>query len=174
MRIGLPPRCNKDGYANQIGHWPSSPNRLDLIEHRVKKDRHDLSWIKPTALRFRHDLKCDILPTTYGCDMTELRRLDRLMAQRVEVAIVFREMLGAADAAEYMAANGIAQHVADRVLAGMITTRTTEGVVVGYCHHDPEATVPCDPHWTVAPEPLERAVARRLVHPAESASMVRA
>lgn len=96
------------------------------------------------------------------------------MAQRVEVAIVFREMLGAADAAEYMAANGIAQHVADRVLAGMITTRTTEGVVVGYCHHDPEATVPCDPHWTVAPEPLERAVARRLVHPAESASMVRA
>lgn len=68
--------------------------------------------------------------------MTELRRLDRLTAGRVEVAIVFKEMLGDDDAAAYMAQNGIPQHVADRVLAGMTTTRTSDGAIVGYCQHD--------------------------------------
>lgn len=89
-------------------------------------------------MRIQHDLKRDRQLTTNGRDMTKLRRLNRLMAQRVEVAIVFKEMLGAADSTAYMAENGIPQHVAERVLAGMTTTRTTDGAMVGYCQHDPD------------------------------------
>ena len=55
--------------------------------------------------------------------MTELRRVDRLMAQRVEVAIVFRNMLGVEDAASYMADNDVPRQVAERVLATPLSTR---------------------------------------------------
>lgn len=55
--------------------------------------------------------------------MTELRRVDRLMAQRVEVAIVFRNMLGVEDAATYMAGNKVPRPVAERVLATPLSTR---------------------------------------------------
>lgn len=55
--------------------------------------------------------------------MTELRRVDRLMAQRVEVAIVFRNMLGVEDAAMYMTANEVPGRVAERVLASPLSTR---------------------------------------------------
>ena len=55
--------------------------------------------------------------------MTELRRVDRLMAQRVEVAIVFRNMLGVEDAASYMMANDVPRQVAERVLASPLSTR---------------------------------------------------
>lgn len=53
--------------------------------------------------------------------MDELRRLDDLTAQKVEVAIIFKEMMGAEDAANYMAENDIPAHVVDRVLASSRT-----------------------------------------------------
>ena len=62
--------------------------------------------------------------------MSESRRVDRLMAGRVDVAIVFRKMLGAEDAAAYMEANGIPRHVAERVLSGNAKTGTRDGVPV--------------------------------------------
>lgn len=83
------------------------------------------------------------------------------MAQRVEVAIVFKEMLGAADAAAYMAENGIPHHVAERVLAGMTATRTTDGAMVEYCQHDPEITVSAGTPSGATPERQERAEAPR-------------
>ena len=52
------------------------------------------------------------------------------MAGRVDVAIVFRKMLGAEDAAAYMEANGIPLHVAERVLSGNAKTGTRDGVPV--------------------------------------------
>jgi len=62
--------------------------------------------------------------------MVESRRVDRLTAGRVDVAIVFRDMLGAEDAAAYMAANAIPRHVAERVLSGEARTGTRDGVPV--------------------------------------------
>ena len=60
--------------------------------------------------------------------MIESRRVDKLTAGRVDVAIVFREMLGADDAAAYMEANGIPAHVAERVLRGKAKIGTRDGV----------------------------------------------
>jgi hypothetical protein len=88
--------------------------------------------------------------------MTALRRLDRLAAGRVEVAIVFKEILGTEDAAAYMAQNGIPQHVADRVLACMTTTRSSAGAIVGYCQHDPEVPTPIAFSLRPAPEGQNR------------------
>lgn len=48
--------------------------------------------------------------------MQKRQRRDELTAQRVEVAIVFLKMLGAEDAARYMAENGIPAAVAARIL----------------------------------------------------------
>ena len=39
--------------------------------------------------------------------MTELRRLDRVTARRVEVAIIFKAMLGVKDATVYLAGIGV-------------------------------------------------------------------
>lgn len=44
-------------------------------------------------------------------------RGDKLTAQRVEVGMIFLEMLGAEDAAEYMLANAVPADVVARVLA---------------------------------------------------------
>lgn len=54
------------------------------------------------------------------------------MAQRVDVAIVFRDMLGAEDAASYMTENKVPAQVAQRVLAGMAVTRINDGALVEY------------------------------------------
>lgn len=88
--------------------------------------------------------------------MTELRRLDRLTAQRVEVAIVFKEMLGVEDAIAYMDANGIPQHIAERVLAGVTTTRTSDATIVGHCQHDPDTAKPAVAELRSAPGGKER------------------
>lgn len=69
-----------------------------------------------------------------------MRRTDHLMAQRVDVAIVFRDMLGPEDAAAYMAQNGIPDSVAQRVLAGMAVTRINDGPMVEYL-----PTAPAEP-----------------------------
>lgn len=45
------------------------------------------------------------------------------MAQRVDVAIVFRDMLGDKDALSYMAGCGLPAGVVTRVLAGQAVTR---------------------------------------------------
>jgi hypothetical protein len=60
------------------------------------------------------------------------RRIDHLMAQRVDVAIVFRDMLGPEDAACYMVENQVPAQVAQRVLAGMAVTRIDDGALVEY------------------------------------------
>lgn len=52
-----------------------------------------------------------------------MRRIDHLMAQRVDVAIVFRDMLGAEDALSYMAGCSVPAGVVARVLAGLAVTR---------------------------------------------------
>ena len=49
--------------------------------------------------------------------MDNCRRKDSLTAAKVEVGLVFNEMLSAEDAAVYLASNEIADHVAQRVLA---------------------------------------------------------
>ena len=90
------------------------------------------------------------------------------MAQRVEVAIVFKEILGAEEAVLYMAKNGISQHVADLVLEGMTTMRASDGAIVGYCQHDldlPPRTAAKSEH---APASQERAVAPPIAHAATS------
>lgn len=78
-----------------------------------------------------------------------MRRTDHLMAQRVDVAIVFRDMLGPEDAAAYMARNGIPDSVARRVLAGMAVTRINDGPMVEYLPTGPagpgHAADPVDP-----------------------------
>jgi hypothetical protein len=50
-------------------------------------------------------------------DQTQCRRRDRLTAQRVDVGLVFLEMLGAVDAAIYFARSEVSPDVARRVLA---------------------------------------------------------
>lgn len=64
--------------------------------------------------------------------MTPLRRTDHLMAQRVDVAIVFRDMLGLEDAAAYMARYDMPAHVVQRVLNGLAVTRLDGGELVEY------------------------------------------
>ncbi|KQQ40090.1 hypothetical protein ASF61_04635 [Duganella sp. Leaf126] len=46
-----------------------------------------------------------------------------MMAQQVDVAIVFRDMLGPEDATAYMARCGLPESVVQRVLLGMAVTR---------------------------------------------------
>ena len=43
-------------------------------------------------------------------------RKEHLIAQKVEVALVFQQMLGTADAHAYLAGNGVAEEVIERVL----------------------------------------------------------
>lgn len=64
--------------------------------------------------------------------MKPLRRTDHLMAQRVDVAIVFRDMLGLEDAAAYMARYDMPAHVVQRVLSGLAVTRIDGGEMVEY------------------------------------------
>ena len=64
--------------------------------------------------------------------MKPLRRTDHLMAQRVDVAIVFRDMLGLEDAAAYMARYDFPEHVVQRVLSGLAVTRIDGGELVEY------------------------------------------
>jgi hypothetical protein len=85
--------------------------------------------------------------------MTEVRRQDQLTARRVEVAIVFKEMLSVEDAAIYMAENGIPAHVAIRVLAGIIKTRVSDAAFEDYCKHDPEVA-----HTALQPRSPTRAI----------------
>ena len=44
------------------------------------------------------------------------QRKDHLTAQKVEVALVFQQMLSTAEAQVYLARNGVAEAVVDRVL----------------------------------------------------------
>jgi hypothetical protein len=90
--------------------------------------------------------------------MTELKRLDSVTAGRVEVAIIFKEMLGVEDAAVYLAGNGVPQRVAERVLADPRTRRISDDAIVGYCQRDPEITWPTAPEKRAAPTRQERAV----------------
>jgi hypothetical protein len=90
--------------------------------------------------------------------MTELRRLDRVTAGRVEVAIIFKEMLGLEDAAVYLAVNGVPPCVAERVLAATRTKRISDDAIVGCCQCDPEITSPTAPEQRAAPMRQERLV----------------
>ncbi|MFS2003901.1 hypothetical protein ACEN9F_09775 [Duganella sp. CT11-25] len=49
-------------------------------------------------------------------DHTWCRRRDRLTAQRIDVSLVFLEMLGAADASEYLARCEVPAGISSRVL----------------------------------------------------------
>jgi hypothetical protein len=53
----------------------------------------------------------------YRTNLQHAPRSDKLTAQRVEVGMIFLDMLGAADAAEYMLANAVPPAVVARVLA---------------------------------------------------------
>lgn len=64
--------------------------------------------------------------------MTKMRRIDHLMAQRVDVAIVFRDMLGGEDASRYLLEHAVPQHIIDRVLMGLAVTRIDGGEMVEY------------------------------------------
>ncbi len=77
--------------------------------------------------------------------MTELRRLDRITAGRVEVAIIFKEMLGTDDAAVYLAEKGVPQGVAERVLAGKAKRRIGDDAIVANCQRDPDMDRPTAP-----------------------------
>ena len=65
------------------------------------------------------------------------RRIDHLMAQRVDVAIVFRDMLGAAEAERYLTENAVPRHIIERVLAGLAVARVDGGTLVHYRDMDP-------------------------------------
>jgi hypothetical protein len=71
--------------------------------------------------------------------MTTARRIDHLMAQRVEVAIVFRDMLGAAEAASYLTENAVPRHIIDRVISGLAVSRIDGGAMVEYLSMDAAA-----------------------------------
>jgi len=53
----------------------------------------------------------------YRTNLPHAPRRNKLTAQRVEVGIIFLEMLGAADATDYMLANAVPPAVIARVLA---------------------------------------------------------
>jgi hypothetical protein len=58
-------------------------------------------------------------------------RKDKLTSQRVEVALVFQEMLGTAAALEYLALNNVAVSIAMRVLSECETRRRVESSFIG-------------------------------------------
>jgi hypothetical protein len=91
--------------------------------------------------------------------MTELRRLDRMTAGRVEVAIIFKEMLGGDDAAVYLAGNGVPQCVTERVLAGKARRRIGDDAIVCNCQRDPDIARPTAPDKRAAKVRQKRAVA---------------
>ena len=62
----------------------------------------------------------------YPSNLTHAPRRNRLTAQRVEVGMIFLDMLGAADAADYMLANDVPSEVVARVLAYPQRRRGTE------------------------------------------------
>jgi hypothetical protein len=95
--------------------------------------------------------------------MTELRRLDRVTAGRVEVAIIFKEMLGRDDAAVYLSGNGVPQCVVDRVLAGKARRRISDDAIVGSCQRDPDIALHTAPDKRAAPARRKRAVALQLM-----------
>jgi len=51
-------------------------------------------------------------------DFAGCRRRDRLTAQRIDVGLVFLEMLSAVDAVAYLQRCKIPAHISERVLAG--------------------------------------------------------
>jgi len=69
--------------------------------------------------------------------MSMARRIDHLMAQRVDVAIVFRDMLGGAEAERYLTENAVPGHIIERVLAGLAVVRVDGGTLVQYLDMDP-------------------------------------
>ncbi|RFP32405.1 hypothetical protein [Duganella sp. BJB476] len=54
------------------------------------------------------------------------RRSDRLTAQKVEVGIVFQEMLGVEDAAEYFATYNLPSQIVERILGGIKRRRNVD------------------------------------------------
>jgi hypothetical protein len=52
------------------------------------------------------------------------RRRDRLTAQRVEVGLVFLEMLGLPDASDYLNRSGVARSITERILDDSDCRRT--------------------------------------------------
>jgi hypothetical protein len=95
--------------------------------------------------------------------MTELRRLDRVTAGRVEVAIIFKEMLCAGDAAAYLAERGVPKGVAERVLADKAIRRVSDEAIAGKCQRDPDIA------WPTAPD--KRATSARPKRPVALQSM---
>jgi hypothetical protein len=91
--------------------------------------------------------------------MTELRRLNGVFAGRVEVAIIFKEMLGVEDAAAYLVANGVPQHVAGRVLAEIASRRISDDTMAARCKFDPDIALPNAPGNRAAPTRQEPALA---------------
>ena len=64
---------------------------------------------------YSNDLDVPILTTAANQNYDCLRH-DDLTAQKVEVGVIFQEMLGTATAAAYLAKNKVPMHVALRVL----------------------------------------------------------
>ena len=62
----------------------------------------------------------------YQANLPHAPRRNALTAQRVEVGVIFLEMLGAADAADYMLSNAVPAEVVARVLAYPQRRRATE------------------------------------------------
>jgi hypothetical protein len=104
-------------------------------------------------------------------DMTELRRLNGVMAGRVEVAIIFKEMLGGEDAAAYLAANGVPGRVAERVLAEIASRRISDDAVAGHCKSDSDIARPNAPGKRAAPNRQEPAVALQSMRSATSSAI---
>ena len=90
--------------------------------------------------------------------MTELRRVDRVTAGRVEVAVIFKEMLGVEDAAVYLAGNGVPQRVAERVLADIRTRRASDDAIVDNCQRDPDIATPGTPEKRATRARQERVI----------------
>jgi hypothetical protein len=57
-------------------------------------------------------------------------RKDELLAQKVEVALVFQQMLGTADAQAYLVSSGVPAEVIERVLFSEALRRSQEGLRV--------------------------------------------
>jgi hypothetical protein len=55
-------------------------------------------------------------------------RKDQLLAQKVEVALVFQQMLGTADAQAYLVSSGVPADVIERVLFSTALRRSQEGL----------------------------------------------
>lgn len=63
--------------------------------------------------------------------MDNCRRKDSLTAAKVEVGLVFNDMLSVEDAAVYLASNDIAEHVTQRVLAHPGDRRASRAAALG-------------------------------------------